>query len=242
MKFAPIPPVVPTYRIDLPSRLVERWAHVRALQEAVQRRQGAPLLERGGERARERRARWCSAKCVVSGRDQRQPACGVVPLGRGSGGGATLPSRWRCFPEDREAPELDCEVVQVRLAELTLHAPRQWGACLAGADTVGASRAGPSSGGRVCRRGREGTRWLDILKVQVCYRLIDPGSDWRLHRHWYEHSALRDLARMRPGDCQHHVVSVPGQAGGAQAGVLHVLARRVGRRCSTRVSTSCSTI
>ena len=21
-----------------------------------------------------------------------------------------------------------------------------------------------------------------ILKIQVCYRLIDPGSDWRLHR------------------------------------------------------------
>ena len=40
---------------------------------------------------------------------------------------------------------------------------------------------------------RQGTRWLDILKVQVCYRLIDPGSDWRFHRHWYEHSALRDL-------------------------------------------------
>ena len=40
---------------------------------------------------------------------------------------------------------------------------------------------------------REGTRWLDILKIQVCYRLIDPGSDWRLHRQWYEHSALRDL-------------------------------------------------
>ena len=40
---------------------------------------------------------------------------------------------------------------------------------------------------------RQGTRWLDILKIQVCYRLIDPGSEWRLHRHWYEHSALRDL-------------------------------------------------
>ena len=34
---------------------------------------------------------------------------------------------------------------------------------------------------------------MDILKIQVCYRLIDPGSDWRLHRQWYEHSALRDL-------------------------------------------------
>jgi hypothetical protein len=28
------------------------------------------------------------------------------------------------FPEDRQAPELDCAVVQVRLER-----PRQWGAC-----------------------------------------------------------------------------------------------------------------
>ena len=31
------------------------------------------------------------------------------------------------------------------------------------------------------------------MKVLVCYRLIDPGSEWRLHRQCYEHSALRDL-------------------------------------------------
>ena len=40
---------------------------------------------------------------------------------------------------------------------------------------------------------RQGTRWLDVLKTQVCYQLIDPGSEWRLHRHWYEHSAMGDL-------------------------------------------------
>ena len=38
----------------------------------------------------------------------------------------------------------------------------------------------------------QGTRWLDVLKVQVCFRLIDRVSDWRLHRHWYAQSALRD--------------------------------------------------
>jgi len=27
----------------------------------------------------------------------------------------------------------------------------------------------------------------------VAYRLIDPGSEWRLHRHWYDHSAMGDL-------------------------------------------------
>ena len=39
----------------------------------------------------------------------------------------------------------------------------------------------------------EGTRWLDVLKTLVAYRLIDPGSEWRLHRQWYEQSAMGDL-------------------------------------------------
>ena len=40
---------------------------------------------------------------------------------------------------------------------------------------------------------REGTRWLNILKILVCYRLIQPGSEWRLHREWYGKSAIADL-------------------------------------------------
>jgi hypothetical protein len=96
------------------------------------------------------------------------------------------------FPDDRGAPELDCEVVQIRLNELSLHRPRQWGACwLALAlwdqldlDAFWAPRLPPS---------RQGTRWLNVLKTLATYRLIDPGSEWRLHRHWYRHSALGDL-------------------------------------------------
>src|SRR5208282_4859179 len=40
---------------------------------------------------------------------------------------------------------------------------------------------------------REGTRWQHILQTLVCYRLIDPGSEWRLHRQWFEQSAMGDL-------------------------------------------------
>ena len=40
---------------------------------------------------------------------------------------------------------------------------------------------------------REGTRWLNVLKTLVGYRLIDPGSEWRLHRQWYSQSAMGDL-------------------------------------------------
>jgi hypothetical protein len=40
---------------------------------------------------------------------------------------------------------------------------------------------------------REGTRWCLILKALSVYRLIDPGSEWRLHRQWFETCALSDL-------------------------------------------------
>lgn len=36
-------------------------------------------------------------------------------------------------------------------------------------------------------------RWYHVLRVLCAYRLIDPGSEWRLHREWYQKSALADL-------------------------------------------------
>jgi transposase len=32
-----------------------------------------------------------------------------------------------------------------------------------------------------------------VLQVLVAYRLIDPGSEWRLHRQWFDSSAMADL-------------------------------------------------
>jgi hypothetical protein len=34
---------------------------------------------------------------------------------------------------------------------------------------------------------------LNVLKTLVIYRLLDPGSEWRLHRQWYAHTAVADL-------------------------------------------------
>jgi transposase len=42
-------------------------------------------------------------------------------------------------------------------------------------------------------KSRKGTRWEEILLVLVAYRLIAPGSEWRLHRQWFGQSALGDL-------------------------------------------------
>ena len=40
---------------------------------------------------------------------------------------------------------------------------------------------------------RKGTRWDQVLFVLAAYRLLAPGSEWRLHREWFERSALADL-------------------------------------------------
>ena len=50
-----------------------------------------------------------------------------------------------------------------------------------------------SSGRRGCQPSRKGTRWDLIVQALCCYRLMDPGSEWRLHRDWYEKSAMADL-------------------------------------------------
>jgi len=97
------------------------------------------------------------------------------------------------FPAHREVPEhAKGYGVKVRLEAMQLHRPRQWGACwLAcqlyeqlGLDQFWQARL-PDS--------REGTCWRHILETLVCYRLIDPGSEWRLHRLWFEASAMGDL-------------------------------------------------
>jgi hypothetical protein len=99
------------------------------------------------------------------------------------------------FPAEREVPEYaKAYGVQVRLEAMEWHRPRQWGACwLAcqwyeplGLDHFWQARL-PDS--------REGTCWRYILETLVCYRLIDPGSEWRLHRLWFEQSAMGDLLR-----------------------------------------------
>jgi transposase len=89
-------------------------------------------------------------------------------------------------------PADDADAIGVRLSELRLERPRQWGACWLALelwqqlelDSFWRPRLRPS---------REGTPWLKVLKTLVAYRLIDPGSEWKLHRQWFDASAMADL-------------------------------------------------
>ena len=103
------------------------------------------------------------------------------------------PRTMALFPEDHCAADApDASVVQLRLSDMRLCRPRQWGACwLAGQlwqelqlEQFWADRLPPS---------RKGTHWDQILQVLVSYRLIAPGSEWKLHREWFGNSAMADL-------------------------------------------------
>ena len=102
------------------------------------------------------------------------------------------------FPSDRERlPPLPCEAVRIRLDKIRLCNPRQWGGCWMALwlwdylclDEFWSRRLDTT---------RKGVHWLNVLKALTCYRLLDPGSEFRFHRQWYDRSALGDLLGESP--------------------------------------------
>ena len=106
--------------------------------------------------------------------------------------GRSAPRTVALFAEDQRAPVDEKQVIQVRLKDLAVRNARQWGGCWLACelyeqlklDQFWAERLPPS---------RKATRWDLILQTLCIYRFIDPGSEWRLHRHWFERSAMADL-------------------------------------------------
>lgn len=109
--------------------------------------------------------------------------------------GSDAPRSLALFPEDCEGLLSDDSVVRLRMSHMRLVRPRQWGGCWLALqlwrelelDEFWAERLLPS---------RKGTRWSEVLLILVVYRLLSPGSEWRLHREWYGRSALADLLGM----------------------------------------------
>lgn len=95
------------------------------------------------------------------------------------------------FPEG-SMPVDDVDAIGVRLSELSLRRPRQWGACWL-ALQLWQELELDSFWRPKFARAQGNTPWLKVLKTLVAYRLIDPGSEWRLHRQWFDASAMADL-------------------------------------------------
>ena len=85
------------------------------------------------------------------------------------------------FPDDRLVPDDALDAVQVRLSEMQLRRPRAFGDCWLGCwlwrqlqlESFWQDRLG---------KDRGDVPWTKVLQLLTVHRLIDPGSEFRLHR------------------------------------------------------------
>jgi transposase len=96
------------------------------------------------------------------------------------------------FPDDREVPADALDSLQVKLSGLELRRPRTYGSCwLAcelwhqlGLDEFWQQRL---------PEAREAISWEKVLQLLVVNRLLEPGSEFRVHRQWFVSSAMDEL-------------------------------------------------
>jgi transposase len=118
--------------------------------------------------------------------------------------GAVASRTLSLFPEDRcEGLLPDDTIVRLKLSQVRLCRPRAWGACWL-ALTLWRELQLDRFWSERLSTSRKGTRWDAVLIVLVAYRLLAPGSEWRLHREWFERSALVDLLGENAGLAEIH--------------------------------------
>jgi transposase len=96
------------------------------------------------------------------------------------------------FPDDQPIPADAVDSLQVRLSGLDLRRPRVFGNCwLAcelwhqlGLDEFWRQRL---------PEARERVSWEKVLQLLVVNRLLDPGSEFQVHRQWFVDSAMDEL-------------------------------------------------
>jgi transposase len=96
------------------------------------------------------------------------------------------------FPEDREIPADAVDSLQVKLSGLQLRRARPFGNCWLACDLWHQLGLDSFWQDRL-PDGREAISWEKVLQLLVVNRLIDPGSELRVHRHWFLASAMDEL-------------------------------------------------
>jgi transposase len=96
------------------------------------------------------------------------------------------------FPDDRVVPGEALDSLQVRLSGLELRRPRPFGNCWLASELwreLGLTEFWQAR----LPAGRETVRWEKVLRLLVVNRLLEPGSEFRVHRHWFVESAMDAL-------------------------------------------------
>jgi len=98
------------------------------------------------------------------------------------------------FPEDREIPAASSDSIQVKLSEMQLRRPRTFGNCWLGCELWRQLHLEEFWEGKLAEQvQRETVSWSKVLQLLVVNRLIDPGSEFRVHRQWFDQSAMAEL-------------------------------------------------
>lgn len=96
------------------------------------------------------------------------------------------------FPEDRPLPEDAVDSIQVQLSGLELRRARPFGNCWLASELWDQLGLGEFWRTRL-GEGREALSWEKVLRLLVVNRLLEPGSEFRLHRHWFVESGMDAL-------------------------------------------------
>ena len=96
------------------------------------------------------------------------------------------------FPDDREIPSDAVDSVAVRLSGLELRRPRTFGSCWLACDLWHQLGLDEFWQERL-PEAREAVRWEKVLRLLVVNRLLDPGSEFHVHRQWFVDSSMDEL-------------------------------------------------
>ena len=93
------------------------------------------------------------------------------------------------FPEDRPIPAEAVDSLRVKLSEMKLRRARPYGNCWVACELWRQLELNRFWEQKL-ERGREEVSWAQVLELLVVNRLIEPGSEFRLHRQWFDESAM----------------------------------------------------
>lgn len=86
----------------------------------------------------------------------------------------------------------EINAVKVKLHEMELRRPRSFGGCWLGCVLWDQLKL-TEFWNNALPKGREVVRWSKVLELLVVNRLIEPGSEWSVHRDWFDRSAMDEL-------------------------------------------------
>ena len=100
------------------------------------------------------------------------------------------------FATPEVVPPEQLDSVAIRLNQIKLHRPRSYGDCWLGCELWRELQLDQFWHSRLKADGRSGVQWQKVLALLVINRLVAPGSEFRLHRQWFNGSAMDELLQV----------------------------------------------